>query len=261
MSFRAKPAPDSIRGGIFHFIKRKIATLALAMTLLFIPLLAHAFDIPSKPDNYINDYISLLDPNDKVYLNALLADYEIKTSNQIFIGIFNSLEGEVLEDLSMRIAEAWRAGQLKKDNGVLLLIFLNDRQLRIEVGYGLEGVLTDAKSKSIIEQILVPRFRTQQFGLGLKEAVATMMKTIGNEFSNEFTENYGQNLSKLKKRQKPIWVPFFGLLLFLIIMANSRHGRRGITFGGTSGSGFGGFGGFGGGGGGGFGGGGASGRW
>ena len=98
---------------------------------------------------------------------------------------FPSLEGEALEDFSIRLAEAWKIGQKGKDNGVILLIFKNDRQVRIEVGYGLEGVLTDALSKRMIETEIVPRFREGKFEEGIESAVDAVLAATQGEYKQE----------------------------------------------------------------------------
>jgi len=94
------------------------------------------------------------------------------------IAIFRSLEGENLEDYSIRLAERWRIGQKGLDNGVILLFFLRERKMRLEVGYGLEAVLPDAVAGQIISEVIAPRFRERRYAPGLEAAVKAMLERI-----------------------------------------------------------------------------------
>src|SRR4029434_7530579 len=98
------------------------------------------------------------------------------------VAIFPSLEGESLEDFSIRLATAWKVGRKGKDNGVLLLIFKDDRAIRIEAGYGLEGALPDAVSKSIIETKIIPEFRRGDFHAGIFSGVDAIMAATKGEY-------------------------------------------------------------------------------
>ena len=118
-------------------------------------------------------------------LELQLKEYEDSTSNQIAILIISSLEGDVLEDYSMRVAEKWQLGSKKNDNGVLLLIAIDDHKMRIEVGQGLEGVLTDAHSNRIIRNEMAPNFRRGDYDAGVKAAINSMIQAIGGEYGAE----------------------------------------------------------------------------
>jgi uncharacterized protein len=190
----------------------------------------------------------------------------------VVVAIFRSLEGESLEDYSIRLAERWRIGQKGLDNGVILLVFVAERQVRLEVGYGLEPVIPDAVAGQIIREALVPRFREGRYAAGLEEAVREVYARLGPGGEHRRAERGAPRLVLVS-------IAFMALvILFMIItamrgaMREVRSGRRGYT-GGRGGwsvppisSGWGGAGSSGGGGGfsgggGSFGGGGASGRW
>lgn len=111
-------------------------------------------------------------------LTASLATHEAKTSNQVAILILPSLEGEPLEPFSHQVATTWKLGQKGTDNGALLLVVLKERKVRIEVGYGLEGTLTDARSAQIIRNEIVPRFRAGDLPGGVTAGVEAILKTI-----------------------------------------------------------------------------------
>ena len=230
---------------------------------------AFALKIPERPDGYVTDQAGLLSDQTKYQLEAVLKNFKDHTSNQITVVTFPSLEGESLEDYSIRLAQKWKVGQKKKDNGVIFLIFKNDRKMRIEVGYGLEGVLTDALSSQIIRNIVAPEFKKGDYERGVLLGVQALMKATQGEF-HQARRNDFEN-----KRQDPggILFYFFFVAFILFLMSTSRRytgsmgiGTRsgwGIGGGSWGGGGFSGGGGGGGfsGGGGGFGGGGASGGW
>jgi len=121
-------------------------------------------------------------------LEAKLRRFEEETSNQVVVVTFPRLEGEVLEEFSIRLAEQWKIGQKGKDNGVILLIFKDDRQVRIESGYGLEGALPDATAKLIIENEIVPRFREGKYEDGIEKALEAMMAATRGEYQAERRE-------------------------------------------------------------------------
>lgn len=124
----------------------------------------------------------MLSPSKRAELEETLRRFEEETTNQIVVVTFPSLEGEVLEDFSIRLAEQWKIGQKGKDNGVILLIFKEDRKVRIEVGYGLEGALPDATAKLIIENEIVPRFREGKFDEGVEKAVQAIIGATKGEY-------------------------------------------------------------------------------
>ena len=147
---------------------RRLAPALLLLAVLAAPGAA-ALRIPPPPDHRVNDYAGALAPADRDRLEQALIAREATSRNQVVVAIFRSLEGESLEDYSIRLAKAWRIGQKGLDNGVIFLVFLDDRKMRIEVGYGLEGSLTDAISSSILRDVVAPRFRAGQGLLSFPE--------------------------------------------------------------------------------------------
>ena len=159
------------------------------LSLIFLLILsaesAFALPLPKQPEGYVSDYAGMISPSTRAGLEEKLRRYEKETSNQVVVVTFPSLEGEALEDFSIRLAEAWKVGQKGKDNGVILLIFKNDRKVRIEVGYGLEGALTDATSKLIIENEITPAFRAGKFEEGIEAAVDAIIAGTKGEYKAE----------------------------------------------------------------------------
>ena len=148
--------------------------LALTWTLA---LAAFALDVPPLTGRVV-DPAHVLPTATIESLTASLAAHEAKTSNQVAVLILPSLEGEPLEPFSHRIATTWKLGQKGMDNGALLLVALKERKVRIEVGYGLEGALTDARSAQIIRHEIVPRFRAGDPPGGIVAGVDAILKTI-----------------------------------------------------------------------------------
>lgn len=140
-----------------------------------------ALEVP-KLTGRVNDYAKLLSPQAKARLDAELADFERSDSTQVVVLTIPSLEGESLEEYSIKVAEAWGIGQKGKDNGVLLLVSKGDRKVRIEVGYGLEGKLTDALSGRIIDYAIVPQFKTGNFDAGITDGVSAIMQAVRGEY-------------------------------------------------------------------------------
>ena len=128
----------------------------------------------------MNDYAGLLAADARARLEAKLAEHERATGAQMAIAIFPSLEGESLEDVASRLFQSWRLGAKRLDNGVLLVVFVQDRKLRFEIGYGLEAVVPDAAAGQIIRERLAPAFRERRYAAGLEAAVDAVYARIGS---------------------------------------------------------------------------------
>jgi uncharacterized protein len=146
--------------------------------LLIAGLIALALVIPAPPTERVNDYAGVLAAPERARLEAQLTEREQATGAQMVIAIFKSLEGESLEDYSIRLAQQWRVGQKSLDNGVILLVFLDDRKVRMEVGYGLEPLIPDAVAGRIIRDTMGPHFREQRYAQGLEEAVKAVFARV-----------------------------------------------------------------------------------
>lgn len=170
--------PSKVEG--FEMTIRLIPAFA-GMTFLGISL-AFALTIPDKPEGYVNDYAGLLSQDARAKLTQTLSQFEQQTSNQVVVAVFNSLEGGSLEDFSIRLAEKWKIGQKGRSNGVILLIFKDDRKMRIEVGYGLEGALPDAVANQIIYQEITPAFKEGRFDEGVLRGVAAILRATKGEY-------------------------------------------------------------------------------
>lgn len=136
-----------------------------------------ALDVPTLTGRIV-DLAGVVPPDLETSLSADLAEHERKTGNQIAVLTLPSLEGEPLEDFSHRVATTWRLGQQGRDNGVLLLVVPGERRIRIEVGYGLEGRLTDAAASRIIRHVMVPRFKAGDLPGGIRDGLRAIMGAI-----------------------------------------------------------------------------------
>ncbi len=153
---------------------RHFLPLTGILFLLSVPLFA--LTVPKAADGYVTDKAGILSPQFRSALERTLAAYDQKTSTQILVAIFPSLEGDSLEDFSIRLAEAWKPGQKGHDNGVILLVIPNDRKVRIEVGYGLEGHIPDALAGQIIQAQILPAFRQGNYEKGIALGVKSVME-------------------------------------------------------------------------------------
>ncbi|HEY6951293.1 MAG TPA: TPM domain-containing protein, partial [Bacteroidota bacterium] len=188
----------------------------------------------------------------------LLKRFEDSTSTQVVVLMVNSLEGQSIEDYAVKVFEKNKIGQAKKDNGILIVIAKDDHKAKIEVGYGLEGVLTDALCEQIIDREMIPQFKTSNFYGGILTGVTSIVGAVGGEYK---AEPGGKAAPAISGGLVILFVLFFVYILLPLVAARRRTVIGGGGWNHFSGWGYGGFtgGGFGGGSGGGFGGGGFSG--
>jgi len=235
--------------------------------------------LPPPPARHFNDYAKVVDAATAAELDNKLAQFERDTSNQLVVAVFPKLETQSsVADFTWRIAHSWKVGQAKQDNGAVLFVFVADRKMFIQVGYGLEGALPDAICKRIIDETLKPAFRGGDFAGGLRAGVDAMIAATKGEYKGT-----GQTQAERRRKSPDRDIPWIPFLFFAVIVIHAIvRALRGTVFGRsgpyqptiwTSGGGFsGGGGGFGGGssggdsggfsgGGGDFGGGGAGGDW
>lgn len=246
----------------------------LPLLLLLWALTAGALEFPALSGRVV-DQAGLLDAQTRAQLSQMLQAHEQSTSEQIVVVTVPDLQGTAIEDYGYQLGRAWGIGQKGKDNGALLLVAKAERKVRIEVGYGLEGTLTDAQSSIIINNVILPSFRQGDFAGGIRAGAAAMLQVLGGDPLAQPQQNNAQQHSQ----QRLPWPAFLILIVIVVLMikGGGGGGRRGGGGGGSvltgavlgsvlgngsrGGGGFGGGGGGFGGGGGGFGGGGASGGW
>jgi uncharacterized protein len=247
---------------------------ALGLAALFFAAALAAADparasvpLPPAPARWVSDEAGVLGAAAAKAIDRRLEQFESEQGSQVLVAIFRRLPADaVLEDWTQRVAQSWRVGRDRQDDGVVLFVFVDDRLLRLEVGYGLEGALTDLESKAILEEVLLPYLRAGDWDGGIGAAADAILSAIRGEYEpSPRARGTGASL--------PVgFLVLVVLFVFVLVVLLGRSGRGGRGSGGLgggwSGGGFGGGGfsggGFGGGfsgGGGSFGGGGASGRW
>ena len=202
-------------------MKRSFLTL-----LLFVSACAYSQTdvVPKKPaptEGLVLDQTKTLTPEQESALEQKLIAYDKSTSNQIAIVIIPSLNGNSIEEVALEILRGWGVGgQADKDNGVVLLVAKNDKKVRIEVGYGLEGAVTDYTASSIIQNTILPNFKSGDYYRGLTEAVDELMKAAEGRYTAP--EGYGAK-SGIKK-----WhIILAAIVIWLIIGSIGRGGRGG----------------------------------
>jgi uncharacterized protein len=202
--------------------------LGIAMGCLLLTAVSlMALEVP-KLNGRVNDYAQLLSPATQRHLEGVLRSFEQTDSTQLVVLTITSLEGMAIEDFSIRVAEQWKIGQKGLDNGAILVISRNDRKLRIEVGYGLEGKLTDLMAGRIIRDVITPAFKAGNFDQGVVAGVEAMMATVKGEYA---APAGGGHASGGKRPFDSLIVPF---IAFLFIV--SKLGMLGRILGAIAGA-------------------------
>lgn len=160
---------------------RRAARAWLLAALLVGALVASAQVAVPPLRGHVTDLTGTLSAEQQAALEQTLSAFEARKGSQLAVLVIASTAPEAIEPYALRVAEQWQLGRKKVDDGAILLVAKNDRTLRIEVGYGLEGALTDATSQRIISEIIVPRFRQQDFFGGISAGVGQMMRVIDGE--------------------------------------------------------------------------------
>ncbi|MGH7845112.1 MAG: TPM domain-containing protein [Candidatus Binatia bacterium] len=209
--------------------KTKLAVLSSALTIglalyWFFALSspAHALEVPPLKAR-VSDLARLM-PAERAYrLEERLAQFERETGHQIAVLTIPSLEGDSLEDFSIRVAEKWKIGEKGFDNGAILLIVADDRKLRIEVGYGLEGVLPDAIASRIVREVIVPRLRANDPAGGIEAGIEAILKVTRGEPLPESARRTPRSRNELAQALPLL---FFVLAAFLFVFLGNLGNRQ-----------------------------------
>jgi uncharacterized protein len=186
-----------------------LSALLLVASALHAPL-ALAYVSPGQPVGYVSDFARVLSAETVESLNASLAAFESETSNQIAVALIPNLGGDYIENYAVKLFEEWGIGTKSKDNGVLLLLAVEDRKLRIEVGYGLEGALPDSVAQTIIDREVVPKLKRGDYDSAVLAGVAGITKaTVGEYTAEPSTFSFPKN--------GEAFIEFFLVLPFILI--------------------------------------------
>lgn len=255
------------KGGVLELKKlRKSILFSLVISVCLSFLLAvkvFAQYQPPQPIGYVNDFAKVMSSESIINLNNLIGQLKSKTTAEIAVVTLNSLDGYPIEDIGLAIGRDWKLGAKGKDNGLVIVVAPSERKMRIEIGYGLEGYLTDAHAGRIRDNYMTPFFKQGNYDQGIMNGTVACAQTIAQGYGVALDGNY--TLPQSQAESHPIQsLLFLIVLIYLFLkypsfMIGFFFGGFGRGGGGSYGSSGGGFGGFSGGGG--FGGGGCSGGW
>ena len=214
------------------FLKTLLTGLALANLLVAAPLALAAFTVPEAPNGYVLDQANVLSDATEAQLQTELTTLNAETSTQIVVVTLSDLQGYEPEQAALKIGRTWGVGQVGSDNGVVFLIAPTERVARIEVGYGLEGAITDAQSYDILNSVALPRFAEGNYDQGALDAVSALETlargepfTMPDTTTSTLTDIIAQNA-----------IYFIAIIWFLMdMMSRSKSWWLGGIFGGLAG--------------------------
>jgi len=204
----------------FHAAWRRAILGAL---LCLVAFAAYALIFPELTGRVVDD-AGILDPSTKAVLERKLAEFETQTTGQLVVVTLKSLQGTSIEDYGYQLGRHWQIGQKEKNTGALLIVAPNERKVRIEVGYGLEGTLTDAVSKLIIENSIIPRFRANDFVGGISRGVDDIIQAASVD-SEEWKARAKQRPDDQPGLVDVLALVFFLFIFFMIMRSIAKQGR------------------------------------
>lgn len=192
--------------------------IVLAVALVLWSFAGTAQNIPQRPNppKLVNDFAGVLSPGEEQQLEQQLVAYDDSTSNQIAIVTVKTLDGYPIEEYALKILRNWGVGNKNTNNGIVILAAIDDRKVRIEVGYGLEGAIPDITASHIIREDIAPNFRSQDYYQGFSRAAASVIKAAAGEYKAPADYN--------KKKARGKSFPY-GFIVFIIIMVVLFAGR------------------------------------
>ena len=246
----------------------KFLILLLPLSLLFAIFVSAAsaqeIKIPARGMDYVSDFAGLLNPADKMTISKFARELEEKTSAQVAVVTLKSTQPETIQGFSVRLFDQWKIGQKGRDNGVLILVAVNDRKAWITTGYGLEGAIPDVIANKVVRERMLPYFKNGQYSQGIEAGAVAVISLVAKEYDVRITGQEAQVYQTVHRKSSPLQILFTILMIIFImssrtgllgyfLMGSMLDGRRrggywhGTGFGGSGGGFSGGFGGFGGG--------------
>ena len=201
--------------------------------LLLVLLIAHVFsyaqELPERPNppRLVNDFANILGEREELALERKLVTYNNSTSTQITVVTIPSLEGSDIADYSFRLGEQWGIGRKGKDNGVLIIVALQDKKMFIATGYGLEGVIPDALAKRIVENYMRPNFKKKNYYKGLDEATTVIMGLASGEFTAD-------QIGRRKMNPSRLIFPLLMIVFFIFFSYSRFKNAKGSHMGGSN---------------------------
>ena len=203
--------------------------LVLAAVVFLFAIQAHAAElIPPKPSEYFNDYAGVVSKEAAFRFNEQLAQFERETSDQVVVAVFPKMQSDSdVADYTQRVAQAWGVGQKERRNGVVLFVFIQDRNMFIQVGYGLEGALPDATAFDITERHIKPLFRAGNYEAGLATGIDLICKAIRGEYKGS-----GKTVAERKGGGGAVTgvLPFIIFIIVLIMLSRLSRKMGGYSY-------------------------------
>ena len=202
-------------------------TAAAIFLLLFTAASFAAEVMPPKPERYFNDYAGVTSTEVQQRLNRRLEDLEKTNSTQIVVVIYPTMQSDSsIADYTVRVAQSWKVGKAGKDNGAVLFVFVQDRKMFIQVGYGLEGAIPDATAKNIIDMRITPHFRNGDYNSGLTAGVDALIQAAAGEYRGTGRTAAGERSG----RRGGIVTTGF-IIFVMLLLAGATRRRRGYVYG------------------------------
>jgi len=198
-----------------------LLSLLLLFCLLLLP--AQAVDIPSPPaDLYVLDQAAVMSPETRSLIISTSQDLARQTTAQVVVVTLDTLEDQVLEEVSLTILREWGIGDKELNNGVLILLVPSEHKSRIEVGYGLEGVLTDGKTGRIQDEYMLPYYKQEQYDLGLRNGYLAVVQEVAQEYNVTLTPSQGYHATpgetEAGNEPTPTWLKVLGIFLLILLI-------------------------------------------
>jgi len=202
-----------------NLLKKLFATVALSLSFT---ALALGYASPGSPTGYVNDFAKILDASWIQTINDTLKTFESENGVQIAVVTIPNLGGDTIENYAVKLFQEWGIGKKGKDNGILILISQADRTVRIEVGYGLEGTITDAESSQIIQNKMIPNLKNGNATEAVAEALIEIESKIGNPNSGQgqsgqTQQSYQENTATNEKKSINFTIGFVGAIIIAIM--------------------------------------------
>ena len=220
-------------------MKKRLATISgVTLTLICAGFFAFAlaYSSPGKASGYVNDFANILDAGTKTTLEQKLVGFETKTSHEVTVVTIPSLDGDYIENYAEKLFKEWGIGKKDVDNGILFLVAPNDREVRIEVGYGLEGALVDSEANTIIQDYVLPEFKADNYAGGIVAGVDGIITATEGEIvstnsssSSSMSVNWGEIFFFV------IFAFFWAMNIIVQILASSKSWWLGGVLGGSAG--------------------------
>jgi len=209
--------------------------LLLAILLFGAGRVTAAEVMPPKPPGYFNDNAGVVSKEAALQFNEQLAQFERETSNQIVVAVFRKMETDSsIEDYTQRIAQSWGVGQADRRNGAALFVFVDDRKMFVQVGYGLEGVIPDVTAFDITERHIKPKFRNNDYEGGLAAGIDLLMKAARGEYTGT-GKTVAESSTEEQVTGSGCILPILMLLFVIYVSTRGRKRRRGWGYSGSGG--------------------------